>query len=47
MASKCETCANIRAIISENGVHRICNLSEGLAWLCVIGKVDRYKQKPN
>lgn len=43
MASKCETCLNSLAIVSENGIHHICCLSERLALLCVIGKVDRYK----
>lgn len=43
MASKCDTCLNSRAIVSENGIHCICCLPEGLAFLCQIGKVDRYK----
>ena len=47
MASKCKTCLNSHPVVAENGIHCICCLFEGLAFLCAIGKVDRYTQKPN
>ena len=42
MNQKCKTCANSRVIVSENGGKRVCCLSGGLDFLCMIGKVDRH-----
>ena len=38
---KCDNCLNSRRIISENGMHSICCLSEKLAVDCIIGKKDQ------
>jgi len=38
---KCDKCLNSRPIMSENGLHRVCGLSnEKEAVDCLIGKVD-------
>lgn len=42
MKIDCETCLNSRGIISENGMHRICSLSEKTSMDCITGKKDRY-----
>ena len=42
MNSKCETCANSRIVVSENGFHPICCLSEKKAIDCHIGTKDHY-----
>lgn len=42
MKQKCEICTNSQAIISKDGIQYVCTLSGGLAFLCEIGKVDRY-----
>ena len=47
MNQKCETCVYSRPVASKNGTHYNCCLREGLAFLCSIGKVDRYTHKPN
>jgi hypothetical protein len=37
---KCDNCLNARRIISENGLHSICCLSEKVAMECIMGKKD-------
>lgn len=37
---KCDNCLNSRRIISENGLHSVCCLSEDVAVKCIIGKKD-------
>ena len=37
---KCDNCINSRSVISENGIHRVCCLSEKDAVNCLIGKKD-------
>lgn len=38
---KCDNCLNARRIISENGLHSICCLSEKVAMDCIMGKKDQ------
>jgi hypothetical protein len=42
MSGKCITCANSRAIISENGINFICCLSSKKATMCLLGQKDHY-----
>lgn len=37
---KCDTCLNSRTVISENGPHKICCLTEKETISCLIGKED-------
>ena len=37
---KCDNCLNSRRIISENGLHSICCLSEKKAMECLMKKKD-------
>ena len=37
---KCDGCLNSRRIISENGLHSICCLSEKKAMDCIMGKKE-------
>ena len=37
---KCDDCLNARRIISENGLHSICCLSEKNAMECLMGQKD-------
>lgn len=41
-AMKCDTCINARAILSENGWHRVCNLSSKSALRCITGEKSQY-----
>jgi len=38
---KCDNCLNARRVISENGLHSICCLSEKVAMDCIMGKKDQ------
>ena len=38
---KCDNCLNARKVISENGLHSICCLSEKVAMDCIMGKKDQ------
>ena len=38
---KCDNCLNARKIISENGLHSVCCLSEKVAVDCLVGKKDQ------
>ncbi len=42
MSGKCEICANSRIVVSENGIHPICCLSEKKAIDCIAGVKDHY-----
>lgn len=39
---KCDSCLNSRIIVSENGLHSICCLSEKKAVDCMFGEKDHY-----
>ena len=39
---ECEKCLNSRPIISENGYHYICCLSQKAATDCMIGKKSQF-----
>lgn len=38
---KCDNCLNARRIISENGLHSVCCLSDKVAVNCLVGKKDQ------
>lgn len=40
--SKCDTCLFSRAVVSENGIHYVCCLSQKKALDCLIGTKDYY-----
>jgi hypothetical protein len=40
--SKCDTCIFSRAVISENGFHWVCCLTQKRAIDCMSGVKDRY-----
>ena len=40
---KCETCLYSRIVISENGYHRICALSDKKAIECIINDYKHYE----
>lgn len=40
--SKCDLCINSRTIISENGYHYICCLSEKEAMECILNDYSRF-----
>ena len=37
---KCDNCLNSRGVISENGLHSVCCLSDKKAMECIMGKKD-------
>lgn len=41
--TKCDSCLNSRIVVSENGLHSICCLSEKKAVDCLTNKEDSYK----
>lgn len=43
---RCDMCLNSRHIISENGFHPICCLSEKKSLECITGKKDHYIKHP-
>lgn len=44
---KCDTCLHhCRPVISENGLHFICGLSDRKAGNCIMGKKDHYVENP-
>lgn len=43
---KCNTCLNSTAVISENGLHYNCSLSEKKALYCLTGQKDSYVENP-
>ena len=45
--TKCDGCINSRRVISENGLHSVCCLSEKVAVDCIIGKKDSRIALPN
>lgn len=46
MQVKCDTCFNSRPIISENGIHYACCLSDKSALKCMTGKQKGYIENP-
>jgi hypothetical protein len=40
---RCDKCLHSRLIVSENGIHTICCLSQKKAVDCLMGKVNHYK----
>ena len=42
MLKKCETCLKSRPIVSENGIHKVCSLSQRAAMNCIMGKKNNY-----
>ena len=44
---KCDTCLNSRPIISENGIHYVCCLSNKASANCLTGKRDQYIKRPS
>ena len=44
--SKCETCLDGRAVISENGIHYICTFSDKKVLECLTRKKDHYIRNP-
>ena len=43
---KCDGCLNSHIILSENGRHSICTLSQKKAMDCIMGKEDQYIRHP-
>jgi len=43
---KCESCLNRYAVISENGLHYNCSLSEKQAIECILRKKEHYIKMP-
>ena len=41
---KCETCLNSRPVISENGYHWVCTLSDKKAVSCIMNGYKHYEQ---
>ena len=39
---RCDKCVNARFIVSENGIHPICCLSQKKAVDCLMGKINHY-----
>jgi hypothetical protein len=44
-ADKCDKCANSRVVISENGLHSICCLSQQKAVDCLFYKKNHFVSK--
>ena len=44
---KCDKCLNSRGVISENGLHRVCCLSEKDAMDCLMNKRNLAVVLPN
>ena len=38
---KCDNCLNARRVISENGLHSLCCLSEKVAMDCIMGEKNQ------
>ena len=43
---KCDSCLNSRLVVSENGLHSVCCLSEKNAVDCMLGEKDKYVEFP-
>ena len=43
---KCDNCLNARVILSENGKHSICCLSEKKAMDCILGEKSNRVERP-
>lgn len=46
MICDCNECLNTRLILSENGFHRVCALSNLASRNCIFGKKDHFIQRP-
>lgn len=44
--TKCDSCLNSRIVVSENGLHSICCLSEKKAIACMFGEKDSFVSIP-
>ena len=40
--SRCDVCLNSRAVVSENGIHYVCCLTEKQCLDCLMGVKDSY-----
>lgn len=45
--TRCDTCFNSRVIISENGYHSICCLSQKKGIDCITKQKDYYAENPS
>ena len=43
---KCDICLNSRPVVSENGIHYICTLSNKKATACLFGEKDSFVKHP-
>jgi hypothetical protein len=43
---RCDSCLNARTIVSENGYHSSCCLSEKQAMDCITKKKDSFIERP-
>lgn len=44
--TKCDSCLNSRIVISENGVHSVCCLSEKKEVECITKEKNHYEEMP-
>lgn len=44
--TKCDSCLNSRIVVSENGMHSTCCLSDKKAVECLMNKKDSYIPNP-
>ena len=44
--TKCDSCLNSRIIVSENGLHSVCCLSEKKAVECITKEKNHYEEIP-
>lgn len=45
--TRCDTCLNSSVIISENGYHSVCCLSQKNAVDCITKRKDYYEENPS
>ena len=43
---RCDTCLHARSVISENGMHYVCCLSDKEVLYCLTGQEDSYVKNP-
>lgn len=43
---KCDACLYGRPVVSENGIHYICCLSDKAAMKCLTGEKERFDKNP-
>lgn len=44
--TKCDSCLNSRIVVSENGLHSVCCLSEKKAVECLTKEKNHYEEMP-